>query len=230
MEWRDDGWLYVAGGGNSPKEDVDPPALAPHPWPKLASRLPFTSPHFATPRGPSRTIEASEKKLTLYGSESLESCFPKSLYARRLTHHNLTATTKLSFNPSSFQQMAGITAYYNHRLFHHLYLSKDETIGNCLHIHTCDDGVSTFPLSTSPMPVDRNELFLRIAFKESTLQFSWSTDGDIFSLIGPMLDASILSDDYGAHLDFTGTFVGVTAVDMSGMKQPAEFYFLEFLT
>ena len=38
------------------------------------------------------------------------------------------------------------------------------------------------------------------------------------------------SDDYGAHLDFTGTFVGVTAVDMSGMKQPAEFYFLEFLT
>ncbi|MDA7898972.1 glycoside hydrolase family 43 protein [Pirellulales bacterium] len=230
MEWRDDGWLYVAGGGNSPKEDVESPALKPHPWPKLPSRLPFTSPHFATPRGPSSTIVASEKKLTLYGSESLESCFPKSLLARRLTHHNLTATTKLSCKPSSFQQMAGITAYYNNRLFHHLYLSHDETIGNCLHIHTCDDGASKFPLGTSPVPVNCEELFLRIAFKESALQFSWSTDGERFSLIGPPLDASILSDDYGKHLDFTGTFVGVTSVDMSGMKNPAEFYFLEFLT
>jgi xylan 1,4-beta-xylosidase len=126
--------------------------------------------------------------------------------------------------------MAGITAYYNNRLFHHLYLSHDETIGNCLHIHTCDDGASKFPLGTSPVPVNCEELFLRIAFKESALQFSWSTDGERFSLIGPPLDASILSDDYGKHLDFTGTFVGVTSVDMSGMRNPAEFYFLEFLT
>jgi xylan 1,4-beta-xylosidase len=230
MEWRDDGWVYVAGGGNSPKVDVEAPALKPHPWPDLSSRLPFTSPHFATPRGPSSTIVASEKTLTLYGSESLESCFPKSLLARRLTHHNLTATTKVSFSPSSFQQMAGITAYYNNRLFHHLYLSHDETIGNCLHIHTCDDGVSKFPLGTSPVPVDCKQIFLRIVFKESALQFFWSTDGERFSLIGPPLDASILSDDYGKYLDFTGTFVGVTSVDMSGMKHPAEFHFLEFLT
>ena len=230
VEWRADGWLYVVDDGNKPKQTVDAPDLPSHPWPELNPRLPFTSPHYATPRGPTSTIEPTDDLLKLYGSESLESCFPKSLFARRLTSQKLTATTHLSFSPTSFQQMAGITAYYNNRLFHHFYLSHDEIIGPCLHIHSCDDGVSTFPLNTDPLPVDCQELFLRATFDDHCLRFSWSTTGDQFSLVGPTLDASILSDDYGNHLDFTGTFVGMTCVDLTGMKALAEFQFLEFLT
>ena len=126
--------------------------------------------------------------------------------------------------------MAGLTAYYNNRLFHHLYLSHDDTAGYCLHIHSCDDGVSSFPLGTEPLSVECNDIFLRARFEGSILQFSWSPDGNTFSPVGPVLDASILSDDYGKHLDFTGTFVGMTCVDLTGMNALAEFHFLEFLT
>jgi xylan 1,4-beta-xylosidase len=230
MEWRDDGWLYVAGGGNNPQETVEAPDLPTHLWPALDSRLPFTSPHYATPRGPASTIEPTDTIARLHGSESLESCFPKSLLARRLTNHNLTATTRLTFSPTSFQQMAGLTAYYNNRLFHHFYLSHDEVVGHCLHIHSCDDGASNFPLGTEPVSVDCNDIFLRAIFEGSSLQFSWSPDGNKFTSVGPVLDASILSDDYGTHLDFTGTFVGMTCVDLTGMKLLAKFHFLEFLT
>ena len=125
--------------------------------------------------------------------------------------------------------MAGLTAYYNNRLFHHLYLSHDEEAGCCLHIHSCDDGISNFPLKNKPLPVESNDLFLRATFDDSDLQFSWSLSGEKFSEIGPVLDASILSDDYGKHLDFTGTFVGMTCVDLTGMQTLAEFHFLEFL-
>ena len=86
-----------------------------------------------------------------------------------------------------------------------------------------------FPLGTKPLPVECNEIFLRAIFEESSLQFSWSPDGKTYSSIGPTLDASILSDDYGTHLDFTGTFVGMTCVDLTGMRTPADFHFLEFL-
>jgi len=77
--------------------------------------------------------------------------------------------------------------------------------------------------------VESNDLFLRATFDDSDLQFSWSPSGENFSEIGPVLDASILSDDYGRHLDFTGTFVGMTCIDLTGMKALAEFHFLEFL-
>jgi xylan 1,4-beta-xylosidase len=101
--------------------------------------------------------------------------------------------------------------------------------GYCLHIHSCDDGASSFPLGTKPLPVECTDIFLRATFEGSNLQFSWSLTGETFSNIGPVLDASTLSDDYGTHLDFTGTFVGMTCVDLTGMKALAEFHFLEFL-
>ena len=108
------GFMWRVGEIN-PKETVDAPDLPLHPWPELKPKLPFTSPHYATPRGPASTIKRTDTNLRLYGSESLESCFPKSLLARRLTNHNLTATTHLTFSPTSFQQMAGLTAYYNNQ-------------------------------------------------------------------------------------------------------------------
>lgn len=41
--------------------------------------------------------------------------------------------------------------------------------------------------------------------------------------IGPVLDASRLSDDYGDRLRFTGAFVGVCAQDLSGTGAVADF-------
>ncbi|MCY1558460.1 hypothetical protein D9M68_953970 [compost metagenome] len=48
--------------------------------------------------------------------------------------------------------------------------------------------------------------------------------------IGPVLDASLLSDECGghqAHGSFTGAFVGMAAHDLNGTASPADFdYFI----
>ncbi len=227
VEWHQDNWLYLAGGENQPKMEVPAPNLKPHPWPALADRLPFDSPHYATPRGPSSSVMPEPNSLTLHGAESLESNFEQAMLARRLTSQNLTATTKISFKPENFQQMAGLAAYYNNYLFHYLYLSMDEEKGLCLQIHSCDDGKSNFPLGGEIIPVSNNELFLRASFNDKRLQFYYSHCGQDFLKIGPVLDASILSDDHGEHWGFTGTFVALACQDLTGKKLPATFEFLE---
>jgi xylan 1,4-beta-xylosidase len=227
VEWHQDNWLYLAGGENQPKMEVPAPNLKPHPWPALADRLPFDSPHYATPRGPSSSVMPEPNSLTLHGTESLESNFEQAMLARRLTSQNLTATTKISFKPENFQQMAGLAAYYNTYLFHYLYLSMDEEKGLCLQIHSCDDGKSNFPLGGEIIPVSNNELFLRASFNEKCLQFYYSHCGQDFLKIGPVLDASILSDDHGEHWGFTGTFVALACQDLTGKKLPSTFEFLE---
>lgn len=230
VEWRDDGWLYLADGGNHPREEVAAPDLPPHPWPELPERLPFESPDYATPRGPSPSVVNRDGSLRLHGAESLESCFEQAMLARRLTHQRATATTRLRFDPQSFQQMAGLVAYYNTYLFHYLYLSRDEDLGLCLQIHSCNDGDSTFPLGSTPLPIPEGDLHLRAVFIDDELQFSWSSDGETFSPVGPLLDASILSDDHGNHWGFTGTFIALSCQDLSGNSLAAEFEFLELVT
>ncbi|NBS26558.1 MAG: glycoside hydrolase family 43 protein [Gammaproteobacteria bacterium] len=228
VKWETDDWLYLAGGGQAPREVIVAPKLPACPWPEQPSRLPFDAPDYATPRGPSASVNNSAEELVLFGSESLESCFDQAMLARRLTHQRSRATTRLTFSPQSFQQMAGLTAYYNNRLFHYLYLSHDEQLGCCLQIHSCDDGKSSFPLNMEPVQVPPQPLFLRLEFLESDLRFFWSEDGHDFKQIGPTLDASILSDDYGKHWGFTGTFIGMACQDLTGQQASARFDFLEY--
>ena len=127
----------------------------------------------------------------------------------------------------SFQQMAGLVAYYNTHLFHYLYISIDERLGRCLQIHSCDDGVSSFPLADALVPLPEGDLHLRAVFDECRLSFSWSTDDKIYHQLGVDLDASILSDDHGDHWGFTGTFIGLACQDLTGQQLPAEFDYLE---
>ncbi len=227
VEWRDDGWLWFANGGNNPQVMVEPPDLPPCPWPELPARLPFDSPHYATLRTPDDSVIRDADWLRLLGGESLESRFNQALLGRRLTSHCATVTTRMSFFPETFQQMAGLAAYYNTNLFHYLYLSHDEDIGPCLQIHTCDDGTSRFPLGTEPVPVPAGPIFLRFAIDNADLQFSWSADGDEFNDIGPTLDASILSDDYGDNWGFTGCFIALACQDLTGGRRTALYEFLE---
>jgi hypothetical protein len=50
------------------------------------------------------------------------------------------------------------------------------------------------------------------------LQFSWRIPGGDWQRIGPVLDASVISDEggRGEHASFTGAFTGMAAFDTSG--------------
>ena len=70
-------------------------------------------------------------------------------------------------------------------------------------------------------------VWLRGVLSYFELQFFWSQDGDRYESIGPVLDASLLSDDYGTRWGFTGSFVGMACQDLTGGCAAAEFEYLE---
>ena len=228
IEWQEDDWPDLSHGNSHPLQIVESPDLPEHRWPSLPKRVPFESVHYAIPRGPTSKVVRHPDCLELKGAGSLESCFEQAMLARRLDCHELTATTCLHFEPKSFQQQAGLAAYYNNHLFHYLYLSRDEDLGPCLQIHSCDDGASTFPLGPNVAATPHSKLFLRLVIAGKDLQFYWSVDGVDFQTIGPVLDASILSDDYGKYWGFTGTFIALACQDLTGAGLSAKFEFLEF--
>jgi xylan 1,4-beta-xylosidase len=49
--------------------------------------------------------------------------------------------------------------------------------------------------------------------------------------VGPVLDASLISDEAGrgVHGSFTGAFVGMLAFDLSGGARPADFYHFSYI-
>jgi len=66
-------------------------------------------------------------------------------------------------------------------------------------------------------------VYLRAEIDSAALQFSASPDGRTWQRIGPLLDASKLSDDYGSILHFTGAMVGLAAYDIAGQRGFADF-------
>ncbi len=64
----------------------------------------------------------------------------------------------------------------------------------------------------------KGDLGLRMVFSDRELRFSCSTDGASFHAIGPVLDASLLSDENGKHWGFTGTFVALACQDLTGSR------------
>jgi len=239
--WKEDGWLYLAQGGQIPAVEVRPPfesRLEPKPratrYAFTPGPLPVDFQWLRTPR-PERlfSLEARPGWLRLFARESLGSWFEQALVARRQEHFAYHAETELDFSPSNFQQAAGLVAYYNRYKFHALAIAWEERIGRCLTILSCEgdcpEGRLSFPLEP-PIPLEGEPpVTLALSVEGAALKFSRLLDGE-WRNVGPVLDASILSDEAGGgeHRSFTGAFVGMFAFDASGAAIPADFRLFEY--
>jgi len=91
------------------------------------------------------------------------------------------------------------------------------------------DGKLKFPADPVAIPND-GKVRLALTIRGPALQFFYALEGEELRPIGPVLDASILSDECGGHAEhgsFTGAFVGVAAHDLNGTATPADFdYFV----
>lgn len=91
------------------------------------------------------------------------------------------------------------------------------------------DGKLRFPAEPVKIP-NTGKIRLALTIRGRKLQFFYAMEGEDLQPIGPVLDASLLSDECGghqAHGSFTGAFVGVAANDLNGTASPAHFdYFL----
>ena len=75
------------------------------------------------------SLSARPGWLRLIARESIGSWFEQALVARRQEHFAYRAETELDFQPSTFQQAAGLVAYYNRQKFHFLAVTWDERLG-----------------------------------------------------------------------------------------------------
>lgn len=237
VQWGEDGWLRLEGGGNEPKLRVPAPDLPAHPFAEENTRDDFDSAvlsrHFATLRTPlgEDTLSLTERPgyLRLKGRESLHSLFCQSLVARRQQHFSFEASTCVEFEPRSFKQMAGLICMYSTDNFYYLKISHDETMGKCVSIATCDNHDYDEP-AEAVVPVNGwKRCYLKTVVSYSELRFYYSEDGENWNPIGGVYDASTLSDEYSERGTFTGAFVGMCCQDLDGTRKAADFDYFSYV-
>ncbi|MEM8934509.1 MAG: family 43 glycosylhydrolase, partial [Acidobacteriota bacterium] len=243
--WSDDGWPRLAYGGQTARRHVEAPDLPRHPFPPPPERLDFDTPtidrHFQSLRVPMTRdwVDTTSRPgyLRLTGRDSLGSTFTQSLIARRVQSHHIEAATCVEFSPSNFQQMAGLVCYYNTYHYHYLYLAGADYGGDpdrkLLSILTNDKYRVEEPLAEPLDLTGVERVYLKVELDHAALRCFYATeeptDEGAWQAVGPVLDGSILSDDYVEDLQiryrpcFTGAFVGLACQDLSGQALHADF-------
>ena len=239
LEWQENGWPCLAHGGQQPSRRVMAPAgVTSHAWPAEPLRddfdAPILGPHWNSLRVPMDdswlSLQARPGHLRLFGRESPFSPCEQSLVGRRLQHHRAAASTRLSFDPQNFQQMAGLAAYYDSRNYAYLYLTVDPVRGEPqLRLSHMSNGVHTEPVA--PMAVPPGPLELGVDLDTTRLRFRWRTVGGDWHAFGDWMQSAFLSDEHamkrfdGAFLSFgfTGTFLALCCQDLAGTRLHADF-------
>ncbi|KAF0340343.1 glycoside hydrolase family 43 protein [Pediococcus acidilactici] len=240
VEWDDQGWPRIVGGhggqveveapkdailsagsaDHSRHDEFDQPALDLD-WNTL--RVPFTAKMGHTGKG----------YLEMFGRGSLASNFDVSMIAQRWQAFNFTAETKVKFDPFSYQQMAGLTNFYNDKHWSWVFITRDENRGKVIEVAENNRGNYTSYLKDHAIkvPDDVDEVWLRTQVEKQTYYYEYSFDGQEWQRIPVELDAAVLSDDYVLQTYggfFTGAFVGLAAVDYSGYEVPAQFGYFDY--
>ena len=235
--WRDD-WLYLEHGGPVPALEVPSPTGAVREEePRVVATdfdetsLPMEFQWLRTPY-PERifSLTARPGHLRVHGRQSIGNWFEQGLVARRQEHHSFRAETVIDFKAETYQEVAGLTHYYGRYKFHALGLSWDEKLGASLIILSCPgnypSGKLQYPIGMGES-VPEGRLALAMEVRDNDLQFFWKpADGGAWKAIGPVLDASAISDEGGGlneHGSFTGAFAGMFAFDTSGIGKAADF-------
>lgn len=241
LYWEDD-WPYVVGG-NKPSVRVKGPDIPQEQWDQNYPTLDdFDSEklnhNFQTLRIPFNdelgSLTAREGYLRLYGRESFHSVFVQSLVARRWQSLDFTAETKLEYNPDTFQQQAGLVCYYNTRHWTSLHVTWHEEKGRILEVRSCENYETSTPTNEKliVIPEDVQFVYMRVEVNEKNYQFSYSFDGEKWEIIPYKFDSYKLSDEYiqqaGQAGFFTGAFVGMSSIDGSGRRFPADFDYFKY--
>jgi xylan 1,4-beta-xylosidase len=237
VTWTDTGWLRLAHGGHHPRLEVPGPAAARDVMVREAGEArddfdgPELGPEWATLRVPAEeswlSLGHRPGHLRLYGRQSPRSLFDQSLVARRLSSVHCEALTRLDYHPTNFSQLAGLVCWYDTGTHYYLRATHAEGQGRVLGVIVADAGHHAEPAGEQLRTDDWPALHLRARIDGTELRFAASPDGARWQRVGPVLDASKLSDDYGSRLRFTGAFVGLAAHDLGGTRRHADFDWFE---
>ena len=236
VKWED-GWLRLENGGEVPPEEYYS-TLPEVKYPEKPERDYFdkdTLPlHYKTLRSPFNEVGSLTERegfLRIYGREAITSANKQSMVARRLDAFSAESTTLLEFEPKTFQQMAGLTVFYDTYNFYYLYMSTDEMGHNVLRMCVRDGLKFSNPINGAINIGKQSEIYLRASVENLKLNFYYSLDGITFLPAGGDLNIASLSDEaYGeiGHEGHTGTFIGMACQDLTGNHNYADFEFIEY--
>jgi xylan 1,4-beta-xylosidase len=219
--WRD-GWLWLKDGGLVPATTLDLPtpqaatAMVEHDF--SGPDLPADFQWLRTPF-PERLFTMTGRCLRLTGRESLGSWFEQALVARRQDEPAYAAEADFLADPPNWQRAAGLITYYNRHKFHAALITREDgervvTLVSCL-----GDWPGEGLTFHGRFPVAEGKVTLGVTVDRAEQRFQ--VNG---TAVGPVLDASIVSDEggRGEHASFTGAFVGVVAHDLTGQGWTAD--------
>lgn len=236
ITWDEQGWPRLAQGGVLPAVEVPGPGLPSQPWPELPARDDFNQPTLGVqwqslrlPLGPEQcSLTERPGWLRLKGRESIVSKFDQTLVARRQRAFHVVASTALEFSPDTFQQMAGLVAFYSTDNFYYLFLTRTDHAALAVGLMACERGTVSYPVEKEFDVTGLSRIYLRLEIDMARLRFYRSEDGKEWFPVAGELDASILSDEHAVPCAFTGNFVGLACQDLSGAGKAADFDWFEY--
>lgn len=233
ISWPTGQWPQLAGGGNLPSPTVIIPRVTARPYlPEFTDDFaaPALDPHWSVLREPPAeswlSLSARPGFLRLRGRYSLLATFDQSLVGFRVLHHHCQVSTRLEFQPRTFQQSAGLAFYYNTTQFHYLQIIGRDGGGRELRLLCGDHGSYHEPLVPGVQLPAEGAVDLQARLSGEGLQFAYAVGGGPPQPVGPVLDATLLSDDRvieGKAWGFTGCFVALCAQDSTDSDIPADF-------
>lgn len=233
LEWID-GWPCMVQGDNTPALSVQAPKFAKEKNEEKAiyettfnENMDFFKDGWMSLRTPfNNKVQLTDDGIIIKGGDSLTSTFEQSLIARKWDSFNLCSETKLEFTPYHYSQMAGLTCYYNTKVWYFLYVGYDEVVKKRIVNILINDNLSfSEPLNGEYIHIEDNakEIYLKAELNQDKLQFYYALDNKEYNKIGPMLDSSILSDEHAAGWAYTGAVNGITVIDMFNKDTSAKF-------
>ncbi|OLL28376.1 glycoside hydrolase family 43 [Burkholderia sp. SRS-W-2-2016] len=234
IEWRD-GWPCLTGSSVIPSESFTVESAVEQnldsSWHVNFSRcatLPLELQSLRAPKSDAWcNLNERPGYLRIRGQESPTSRFHQSLLACRVRDWQVEVETALEFSPSSYLHMAGLMARYDESTFYYLFITRDDDGTKILSYMEMDAGSFAYNNRLAVLP-ENGETGLRLRIEDAKLRFSYRTDDGTWTELGLDKDFTKLSDEYATPIGFTGAFVGITANDMLGFREPADFRFFSY--
>ena len=238
--WREDGWPMLEAGGTTPQNEV--------PVPKEVSEEVLCRKEAASPlvrddfeekalsldyqslRIPMDehylSLSARPGWLRMYGRSGLSSRFSQTLIARRMREYCMEASACVEFEPEVFKQMAGLIFLYDCDNYLYLHISRDEDVGKCITLLKAEN--KKYEYLTDYIPVREKEaLYLKMETRNAITRFYYGYSEKDWQEIGPLINASFLSDEACGEGWFTGAMIGICCQDMTGFGRYADFDWFE---
>lgn len=170
--------------------------------------------------------------LRLYGEQSITSLHKQTLIAQRWQHFNFRVETEMNFEPTSFQQLAGLVLFYDTDNWLYLQVSYDEERHEKT-IQVESDTINQFAYHSERISIPEHQpIRLAVTVNRNQAQFYYAIGKQDLQPIGDALSADQLSDDFiKAHgkLAFTGAMVGICAQDLDHHTSFADFKYFNYV-